>query len=403
MIVHANAIEPAKPLVELRASVSEFPVVAPDVKLSDGLETPKVKVDEPASTVTAIGDEVITVPPLLPVTVTLRAPLVPAVVLIVTTLAPVPPDVSATDAGLTEHVSPAVPLELVTEHVRATVPAKVFSEANATFAVLPVFAPDAKLSDEFETPKVKVGAPASTVTAIADEVTTVPPLLPVTVTFRTPLVPIAVLIVIGLAPIPPDASTTDGKPSEHVPAAVPLELVTEHVRATVPAKVFTEANATLALLPVVAPDTTLSVGFETPTVNVGAPASTVTAIVDEVITVLPLVPVTVTFRTPLVPAVVLIVTTLVPVPPDARTTDTGLSEHLPAAVPLALVTEHVRATVPAKVSTEASATLAVLLVVAPDTTVKASVPGVTVKVAFSASAAARKLATSREPSPVARS
>jgi hypothetical protein len=330
-------------------------------------------------------------------------PLVPAIVLIAITLAPVPPDVSATDAGLIEHVPAAVPLELATEHVRPTVPAKVFTEANVTLAVLPVVAPDIKLCDGFATLKVNAGALASTVTAIADEVTTVPPLLPVTVTLRTPLVPAVVLIVTTPAPIPPDASTTDAGLIKHVPAAVPLELATEHVSATVPAKVFAEANTTRELLPVVAPDMRLSDGFVTSKVNVGAPASTVTAIADEVISVPPLLPVTVTLRTPLVPAVVLTVTTLAPVPSDVSATDAGLSEQVPAAVPLELVTEHVRATVPANVSTEANATLAVLPDAAPDTTVKASVPGVTVKVAFSESAAARKLATSREPRPVARS
>jgi hypothetical protein len=63
--------------------------------------------------------------------------------------------------------------------------------------------------------------------------------------------------------------------------------------------------------------------------------------VDDVTTVEPLVPVTVTLSTPEVPGVVVMVSVLVALPPEARVPDVGERAQEPAAVPLPLVAEQV--------------------------------------------------------------
>ncbi len=202
-----------------------------------------------------------------------------------------------------------------------------------------------------------------------------------------------------LVAVPPEAGVTELGLSEQVPAAVPLRFDTVQPRVTELAKPFTEATVivSVTLAPVVV--TARSEVEAGVTVNVGP--TTVTTIVDEETTVDPLVPLTVTFSVPLVFAVVFTVSVLVELPDAASVTEVGLREHVPAALPLALVTVQVSATVPAKLLTEAREIVAVLPVVAPALTVNALEPGVTVKLAACVEAAAvRKAFTSSDPRPV---
>jgi hypothetical protein len=62
---------------------------------------------------------------------------------------------------------------------------------------------------------------------------------------------------------------------------------------------------------------------------------------DDVTTVEPLVPVTVTLRTPEVPGVVVMVSVLVVLPPEVRVPEVGKRAQVPAAVPLLFVAEQV--------------------------------------------------------------
>jgi hypothetical protein len=140
-IEQVRATEPAKPLVEVSVRVSELPVVAPELKLSEGVDSLNVKVGAAGAVTVTTIDEVTVIAPLAPVTVTLRVPLVPAVVLTVSTLAPFPPDVSVTEMGATAQVPAAVPLAVDTAQVRATVPENPLNGASAKESVLPVVAP----------------------------------------------------------------------------------------------------------------------------------------------------------------------------------------------------------------------------------------------------------------------
>ena len=88
---------------------------------------------------------------------------------------------------------------------------------------------------------------------MAEEVTTVVPLVPVTVTLRTPEVPGVVVMVSVLVPVPPEVSET-GVVGEHEPAAVPLTFVTEQLTTTAPAKLLVEVSVITSVLPVVAPE-----------------------------------------------------------------------------------------------------------------------------------------------------
>jgi hypothetical protein len=156
-IEHVRATAPAKPLVEVRVRGSELPVVAPEVKLSEGTEAVNVKVGGLEVTVTATG-EVTEIEPFVPVTVTLRAPLVPDVVVTVSTLVPVPPEVSVTEVGARAQVPAAVPLAVDTAQVRATVPANPFVEVSVMVEVLPVVAPATRVNVAGEGARVKLGA-----------------------------------------------------------------------------------------------------------------------------------------------------------------------------------------------------------------------------------------------------
>ena len=208
------------------------------------------------------------------------------------------------------------------------------------------------------------------------------------------------LIVSVLLALLPEVSVTELCESEQVPAAVPPAFVTAQVSCTPPAKPFCDVTVMLSVLPVAAPAVTVSFVEAGTTVKLGVLAPTVTTIVADVTTVVPLVPVTVTFRVP-VPVVLVMDRVLVPLPPALKVAEVGDSEQLPAADPLELVTAQVSATVPEKLFTDARVIVSVLPVFAP--AVKESVVevGVTVKVGVvTAAAAFRKLRTSSEPRPV---
>jgi len=193
-----------------------------------------------------------------------------------------------------------------------------------------------------------------------EEVITVAPLVPVTVTVSEPLVPGVVMTVSVLVVVPAAARVTGVGAMEQVPS---VEGVTEQVIATDPAKLLTEARVTTSVLPVVAPEINVMLALAGVTVNVGP--TTVTAIAELATTVLPDVPVTTTCIIPEVAAVGLIVRVVLPVPPEARVTEVGASEQVPVALPERLVTVQVVATAPAKVLTDAMVMRSVLPVVAP--------------------------------------
>ena len=245
--------EPANPLVEARVMVSVLPDVAPGARVMVVGEA--ARVNDGVGTVTTMGNELAaTSGPLVPNTVTTREPLVPAVVLMVRTLFPRLPEVSPTEVGVREQVPAKVPVALAAEQVRAAVPAKWFTEASVRLSVL-VVTPDASVIAVKAGMILKVGAVA--VTTIVDALTTVVPLVPVTITLRTPLAPAVVLMVSTLVPVPPEVSVAEVGAKEQVPSAVPLAFVTSQVRATVPAKESCEANVMVSVSPVVAPATSV--------------------------------------------------------------------------------------------------------------------------------------------------
>ena len=138
--------------------------------------------------------------------------------------------------------------------------------------------------------------------------------------------------------------------TESLPALPPL---TEQASDTLPANPF--VDATEMLLVALAPETTLDAPGVAATVKPGeATCATETTIKEEVSTIEPLVPVTVTSRTPAVPAVGLIVSTEFAVKPGLMAAEAGASEQLPAAFPLAVLTEQLSATVPTKPLTDAT-------------------------------------------------
>jgi len=174
-----------------------------------------------------------------------------------------------------------------------------------------------------------------------------------------------------------------------------LPPVTEHASATAPANPF--VDATEMLLVALAPGTTVAAPGVAVTVKPGVAAGvTETTITEEVSTVDPLVPVTVTSRTPAVPAVVLMVNTEFATAPELTTAEAGAIEQLPAAVPLAVLTEQPSATVPAKLFTEATVIESVPLAPANSETLVAD--GVTVKLEGAVTTSAR--ATEVEPTNV---
>jgi hypothetical protein len=321
---------------------------------------------------------------------------------------PVPPAVRVTLPGAAEHIGWKAAELVEIEQVIATGPTKPLVEVSVRVSELPVVAPEVKLSEGADALNVKVGAAGAVIVTLIDEVTVIAPLIPVTVTLRTPLVPAVVLTVSTLVPVPPNESGTEVGATVQVPAAVPLVLDTAQVKATAPAKPFVEASVKVSVLPVVAPAVRLSEGVVALSVKLGTGGAVTVTAIDEVTVMDPPTPVTVTLRVPLVPVVVLMVTTLVPVPLDASVTDGGPTAQVPAAVPLAVDTAQVRATVPENPLSDASAKVSALPVVAPARRVRLAEEGVREKEGGdgappAAAAAVRKLATSSEPRPVARS
>ena len=191
-----------------------------------------------------------------------------------------------------------------------------------------------------------------------------------------PAVPGVVVTVMVAFAEPPAVSVTVGEDGVQVPAAVPVAPVVAQVMLTVPAKPLVEVTVTTLVLPVVAPE--MSVSVDGAAVAVRPAAFTVTFTGVEVVVMDPLTPVTVTESEPLVPAVVLMVRVELLVEPAVSVTALGDRMQLPAAVPLVLVTAQVSATVPAKVPVEVTAIDDVLPVVAPEISVSAVGVGVMV-------------------------
>lgn len=250
---------------------------------------------------------------------------------------------------------------------KLTEPAKPFTEETVIVSVSPEVAPEVKLSVEGDAVRVKEGA-VRVATTVAEEVAArVAPVVvpePEMVAVRAPEVPMVVVIVTTAVPVPPEARVTEVGRTEQAPAAVPFEprLAAVHVRETGPVKPLTEVSVTVlvALLPEIR-DT---VAGDDDMVKEGA--ERFTTITAEATEVLPLVPVSRILRTPEVPAVVLMRRVLVEVLPEVRVTVGGVREQEPAAVPLALVTTQLSATVPAKVPVEVMVRASVLPVVAPE-------------------------------------
>ena len=143
MSTQDRATGPAKPLTEVTVMVSVLPVVAPEVKLSEGDPAESDK-DAPVR-LTVMFAELTVVEPLVPVTLTLSTPEVPSVVLMVSVLGEELPAVRVAVAGRMMQLPAAVPLALVTAQPRDTLPAKVVGEATAMTSVLPVVAPEMRL------------------------------------------------------------------------------------------------------------------------------------------------------------------------------------------------------------------------------------------------------------------
>ena len=180
---------------------------------------------------------------------------------------PVPPAVRGTLVGAAEQLGWNAAELVVIEQVSATEPTKLLVEVSVSAVELPVVAPDMKLRGEGVL-NVKVGGGTVTVTTIVDALTTVVPLVPVTIMLRTPLVPAVVLTVSMLVPVPPEVSVAEVGVNEQVPSAVPLAFVTAQVRATAPAKASCEANVMVSVLPVVAPAASVMAFVPGVTVNV---------------------------------------------------------------------------------------------------------------------------------------
>jgi len=363
VVVHPIVTVPAKPLTEATVTTLVLPVVAPAARFSVVGSGVRVKDDAVRFTVTVAA--VTTVAPLVPFTTTLRTPEVPGVVVMVTVLEPVPPEVRVT--GLVgAQVPAAVPLTLVTVQLIATEPTKPLVEVSVNPSVLPVVAPEVRLSVLVVGTMVKEGAVSVAVTEVEAVAAMVPPVgapEPEIFSVSTPAAPAVDVSVTVVVFVPPAVSVTLAGEAAQVPTGDPLTTVVVQPIVTVPAKPLTEATVITLVLPVVAPAAIFSVVGSG--VSVKDDAVSVTAMAEEVTTVVPLVPVTVTFNTPEVPGVVVMVNVLVPVPPEVRAT--GVVEaQVPAAVPLTLVTVQLTTTEPTKLFTEAKVIASVLPVVAPE-------------------------------------
>jgi len=252
--------------------------------------------------------------------------------------------------------------------------------------VLPVAAPETRISEAVAGVRVKPGVTTLAVTVVEavaaiDELAVVP--VPVTAAVRTPLVPAVVTMVRVLVPVPPDVTVTELGETEQLPAAVPvpLRLAALQVRAIVPAKPLVEA-AVMVLVTVLPEKRLPDVGRDAgDAIRVKADAVRLTVITADVTLVDPLVPLTAKVRTPDVPVVVVMVSVLVAKPPAASVTALGVKLQPPAAVPLEETRAQLSCSVAAKLLTEATVMRSVLPVAAPEIRLYVVLAGVIVKVA----------------------
>jgi hypothetical protein len=361
--VQVKLTVPANRFGELRATVL-VPEVEPAATL---IAAPPVAVKEAAVNVvvtTGVGVVAVTVPEVPPIA-RLNVPLVPGVEVTVTVEVAVPLATRVT--GVATQEPAAVPEALVATQVRMTAPTRLLVEVTVMGTVFAVVWPEIRLIDAVAGVSVKPGVVSvATIGAAIEAVAAmVPPVgapLPLTARERTPAVP-AVEVSVTVEVAVPLAVRVAGVAVQE-PAAVPLVLVATQLTVTVPAKPLTEVRVTTLVLPVVAPEVRLSVSGKAAIVNEDAVRLTVMA--EDVTTVVPLVPVTVTLRTPEVPGVVVMVSVLVPVPPEVSVTEPGDMAQVPAAVPPTLVTVQVDVTPPAKLLSDAKVTTSVLPVVTPE-------------------------------------
>ncbi len=165
---------------------------------------------------------------------------------------PVPPAVRVTLVGDAEQLGGKTAELLLGTQVRVTEPAKPLMEVTVMVSVLPVVAPEVKLSEVGEAESEKDAAVR--LTAIFAELTTVEPLVPVSLTLSTPEVPGVVAMVRVLSEELPAVSVAMAGRMVQLPAAVPLAVVIVQPRVTLPAKLVVEATVTTSVLPVVAPE-----------------------------------------------------------------------------------------------------------------------------------------------------
>jgi len=353
--------------------VLAFPVVAPDVKLREVGLAASVKLGAVSVTVIAVEFETVArIPPVLvpvPFTAIEATPEVPGVELTVMVVVPVPLEVSVTVDGENVQVGAGDTFP-VTVQEGVTTPAKPLDEVKViTSAVL---VPDINVPETGNAldaaEAVMVGPVMVTATCVLAVAAIVPPVgmpEPETVAVSTPLGRPVVEMVSAVVVVPPDVRVTEvGLVEQLVAAVVPIVGMNApwQESVTVPAKPFCDVS--VIMLGTLVPEATAAVvGFA----DIAKPEGvSVTTILLLVTTVVPLVPVTVTFSVPAVPAVVVIVSTSVLEEPEVRASVPEASEQVPAAVPVAFATEQVMVTVPAKLSTEAMVMLSVLPVVAPE-------------------------------------
>lgn len=260
-MLQLTATVPLKPVDVLSVIKLVLPVVAPEVKLRLWLAGLSVKLGATKVTGTLVVTEYGTEPPEgVPVEVSssVALPLLPVGTLTVTLVLPVPPEVSATEFGVTEQVGvPPATLLPEIEHVVVTVPTKPLTEVSCRLVVLPLRGADVTtVSGDGVAAAVKLEP--VTVTSTAGDVITTPPLVPVTVTLRVPVVPTGVTILRVLTLEPPEVTETLLGCRLQVPDVLPVTAVTVQERFTVPVKPPTEAIVIPSVFPVVAPEMKVS-------------------------------------------------------------------------------------------------------------------------------------------------
>lgn len=263
--------------------------------------------------------------------------------------------------------------------VTATVPLKLLTDANVIVLVLPVVAPEVKLRLWLAGLSVKLGATKVTGTVVVTEYAAEPPVVvPLEASTRVelPLLPAGALTVKAVLPVPPEVRATElgvGAQLGVPPVTFPAEI--EQVVVTVPAKPPVEVSCRLAVFPLsVAAVTTVS--DEGVGAAVKAGPVTVTCTAGEVMTMFPLLPVTVMLSIPAVFAGVTMLRVLALELPEVSATLLGCRLQVPEVLPVIVVTVQERFTDPAKPPTEAIVRPSVLPVVAPEAKVREPDAGV---------------------------